>query len=90
MTERERLGMQVQSLGRLGECSLVGGAVERVAKDGSSESLVMGTVHAQLVRAPCLRGKQHAQIAFGGGFQYAVMGFGPFAVVVVNDLARTV
>ena len=52
MGEFEQLGMQVEAVG--------GTAVKLVAKDGAAEAVGVGTVHAQLVSAPCFRVKAYA------------------------------
>ena len=77
MDKFQAVGMEVEAVGEV--------AVELVAEDGAAQTVGVGTVHAQLVGAPCLRIEGDAVVA-----DDLVVGDGWLAALVVDDLARTV
>ena len=64
-------------------------AIERIASDGQGETLLMGTVEAQLVGAPGvgMEGDEGAALA---GAHDLIGGDGAFALVRVYYLSRAV
>ena len=81
VSEGYGLGMEVQSVA----CS----AVEHVANDGTVKSLWMRSVHSQLVGATS-KWCELNQGAIATMFQYTVVRYGLFAVLVVDNLSWTV
>ena len=85
MSDHEKFGMEVQAV------SL--GAVKFISDNGRSESVSVGTMQAQLMRASRLGRKGKARGGAVRGFvlaKYLEMRHGRFAVLVINHLARTV
>ena len=82
MGEGQRGGVQTEAaVGRT--------TVEPVTHDGCVKPFGVGTVHAQLVGAPGMRGQQHTGASVASGYD-PVVGDGNFAMVVVDHLSRPV
>lgn len=81
MTEFDVFGVQIEAI-----CLF---AVKRVACDGAAQTLRMGGVYTQLMRAPSQRKEVHAYL-FLRNLQYSVVGDGRFAMLPADYLPRTV
>ena len=83
MFECDLLGMKMQS-----GCRLV--AVERIADDGSIQTLLMSTMHAQLVRSTRLRIERDAKMGAVDALQNFILRNGLLALLVIYHLAGAV
>ena len=83
MFEGNLLGMEMQS-GSL----LV--AVERIAQDGSIQTLLMGTMHAQLVGSARLGIEGNAEMGAVDALQNFILRNGLLALLVIHYLAGAV
>ena len=81
MGEREVFGMEVKAVGME--------TVEVIAYDGHSQTVLVGTVHTQLMGAACVGREQNAVI---GSFlaDKLIIGHRRFSLFIIHHLSRAV